>query len=89
MKPSVEINRLALPAGMLTLSVVRARATFTMTPRMFVSRIAQYNAGSRSVGSNLRLRWEYLPGSELFASTDEYDSAAAHDLQALRNRGWW
>jgi hypothetical protein len=26
----------------------------------------QYNGGSRQVGSSVRLRWEYRPGSELF-----------------------
>ena len=37
-----------------------------MTPRMFVSGIVQFNSAGTSVGSNVRLRWEYAPGSELF-----------------------
>ena len=64
-----------LPTDAFTTTVVRGRATFTVTPRMFFSGIAQYNSTARSVGSNLRLRWEYLPGSELFVVyTDDYDS---------------
>ena len=56
------------PRGPVTLTVIRSRATFTVTPRMFVSGIVQYNSTNRSLGSNMRLRWEYLPGSELFVA---------------------
>ena len=38
----------------------------------------QYNSASTSVGSNLRFRWEYQPGSELFVVyTDDYDTEPA------------
>ncbi len=56
---------------------------------MFVSGIVQYNSTARSVGSNLRLRWEYLPGSELFVVyTDDYDSEPPSGVTALRNRAF-
>ena len=48
--------------GSFTAKVVRSRVTYTMTPRMFVSGIVQYNSSTRSMGSNLRFRWEYLAG---------------------------
>jgi hypothetical protein len=86
-EPSFSVNRIDLPLGNFTTTVVRARGTFTMTPRMFVSAIAQYNSANSSIGSNLRFRWEYLPGSELFVVyTDDYDSAALEDIASLRNR---
>ena len=48
---------------------------------MFVSGIVQYNSASTSVGSNLRFRWEYPPGSELFVVyTDDYDSDPRADV---------
>ena len=51
-----------------------------MTPRMYVSGIVQYNSTSTSVGSNVRFRWEYRPGSELFVVyTDDYDTDAPPD----------
>jgi hypothetical protein len=60
-----------------------------MTPRMFVSGIVQYSSAARSLGSNLRFRWEYRPGSELFVVyTDDYDSDPAAGAQALRNRAF-
>jgi hypothetical protein len=35
----------------------------------------QYNSGTRTFSSNVRFRWEYRPGSELFVVwTDERDT---------------
>ncbi len=60
-----------------------------MTPRMFVSGIVQYNSAGTSVGSNVRLRWEYAPGSELFVVyTDDYDTDARPNIVPLRNRAF-
>jgi hypothetical protein len=87
LEPSVSLIVVDLPQGSFTATVLRSRATFTVTPRMFVSGIAQYNTTTSSVGSNLRLRWEYAPGSELFVVyTDEYDTVRRPGLAPLRNR---
>jgi hypothetical protein len=87
LEPSLSINFVDLPQGEFTAKVIRARATFTVTPRMFVSGLAQYNSATRSIGSNLRLRWEYFPGSELFVVyTDDYDTEARLGVAPLRNR---
>ena len=37
-----------------------------LTPLMFTSALVQYNSVAHSVSANVRLRWEYQPGSELF-----------------------
>ena len=66
LEPSLSVNWVDLVQGSFTARVVRTRGTYTITPRMFVSGIVQYNSATTSVGSNLRLRWEYRPGSELF-----------------------
>ena len=42
-----------------------------MTPRMFVSALLQYNSESNGFATNVRLRWEYRPGSELFVVYNE------------------
>ncbi len=56
---------------------VSSRATHTVTPRMFFSGLAQYNSRNHTVSTNLRLRWEYDPGNELFVVyTDENDTNA-------------
>ena len=73
--------------GSVTAEVARSRATYTITPRMFVSGLLQYNSARTSVGSNLRFRWEYQPGSELFVVyTDDYDSDPRANAAVLRNR---
>ena len=38
---------------------------------MFVSALVQYNSSTGSLGANVRLRWEYQPGSELFVVYNE------------------
>jgi len=86
-EPSASLNFIDLPQGAFTATVVRSRATFTLTPRLYVSGIVQYNSATTSAGSNFRLRWEYLPGSELFVVyTDDYHTEAHVGLPTLRNR---
>jgi uncharacterized protein DUF5916 len=89
LEPSVSVNFVDLPQASFTATVVRTRATYTVTPHMFVSAIAQYNSTTASRGSNLRLRWEYAPGSELFVVyTDDYDTESRPPFNALRNRAF-
>jgi hypothetical protein len=86
-EPGLSANWVDLAEGSFTATVFRSRLTFTMTPRMFVSGIVQYNSTSTSVGSNVRFRWEYRPGSELFVVyTDDYNTDALATAPTLRNR---
>jgi hypothetical protein len=87
-EPSFSINWVDLVQGSFTAKVARTRATYTITPRMFVSGIVQYNSAGRSFGSNVRFRWEYRPGSELFVVyTDDYNTEELRpDVTSLRNR---
>ena len=89
LEPSLSINWVDLVQGSFTAKVIRTRATFTITPRMFVSGIVQYNSSGTSFGSNVRFRWEYKPGSELFVVyTDDYDTEARPSVTPLRNRAF-
>ena len=56
---------LATMSGHLSISSSEA------TPSMFVSALVQYNSNTNAASSNLRLRWEYRLGSELFAVYNE------------------
>jgi len=74
-EPSVSYNDVKLPAGDFTTTVVRARTDYGFSPRMFASALLQYSSTDHVFSSNLRYRWEYLPGSELFVVyTDERDT---------------
>ena len=87
MEPSVSYNRVDLPEGRFTTSLVSTRTTYTVTPLMFVSALLQYNSSSRSLSTNVRLRWEYQPGSELFVVYNEQrDTLAPTRFPELENR---
>ena len=89
LEPSLQIDWVDLREGNFTAKVVRNRATYTLTPRIYVSGIVQYNSTNASVGSNLRFRWEYRPGSEVFVVyTDDYDTVDHPTVAALRNRAF-
>jgi hypothetical protein len=85
LEPGVTVNRIDLPVGELDQTLLRSRADYGFTARMFASALLQYNSSDRTFSSNLRFRWEYRPGSELFIVwTDERDTRS--DGIGLRNR---
>ena len=74
-EPTISLNWVTLPEGDFTSELIVTRATYTITPRMFVAALLQFNSGTDALGTNIRLRWEYRPGSELFVVyTDERDT---------------
>ena len=70
-EPSLSINWIDLPQGGFRTDLVGTRATWTMTPLMFASALVQYNSRLDQVSANIRFRWEYRPGSELFVVFNE------------------
>ena len=87
-EPSVSFNRLDLPEGQVTTRLLTTRTTYTVTPRMFVSALLQYNSGNDAVSTNLRLRWEYQPGSEIFVVYNEQRDTLAQRFPELENRAF-
>jgi hypothetical protein len=65
-EPNLSFNWIDLPQGRSTTTLAGNRATYTLTPRMFVAALVPYTSGTTSVLTNVRLRWEYSPGSEMF-----------------------
>ena len=86
LEPSFSIDWVDLPAGSITATLVGSRVAYTMTPFMFVSTLIQYNSSSETIGVNVRLRWEYLPGSELFVVYNEQRDTLARSFPELTNR---
>ena len=87
-EPSVSFNRVTLPEGRFSTQLVTTRTTYTMTPLMFVSALLQYNSSNNSVGANLRLRWEYQQGSELFVVYNEQRDTLTPRFPELANRAF-
>ena len=88
LEPSFSINRVELPTGNFTSKVFRTRGDYGFSPRMFVSAFLQYASADRAFSTNLRFRWEYQPGSELFVVyTDERDTTGPR-YPTLKNRAF-
>ena len=85
-EPSISVNRIDLPEGRFTTRLVGTRTTYTVTPMMFVSALLQYNSSNDSLSTNVRLRWEFLPGSELFVVYNEQRDTLAPRFPELENR---
>ena len=91
LEPSVSLNWIDTPLGSFRTDLVVARVNYSFTPRMFFSGLTQYNSASNTVSNNLRLRWEYSPGSELFVVYTEdrkTDPLLPDRYTELRNRGF-
>ena len=89
-EPSISVNWIDTPQGSFRTDLAATRVNYAFSPRMFFSGLLQYNSGNDTVNSNLRLRWEYSPGSELFVVyTEDRDSTPLRPdrITELRNRG--
>jgi hypothetical protein len=93
-EPTISINRVEIPGATVVTRLYRTRADYGFSPLMFASALLQYTSTDRAFSSNLRFRWEYRPGSELFVVyTDERDLTDARFalpgvIPGLRNRAF-
>jgi hypothetical protein len=86
-EPRFLVSHISLREGRFTTRLSGARTTYTITPRMFVSGLVQYNSSLNTLESNIRWRWEYQPGSDLYVVyTDGRDTFGPRGA-ALMNRG--
>ena len=84
-EPTVSFNWIETPYGEFQTNLALARVNYAFNPRMFFSGLLEYSSASDSFASNLRLRWEYSPGSELFVVYTDYRDVTG----GLRpDRGW-
>ena len=93
-EPTLSLNRVEIPGSTVTTRLYRTRADYGFSPLMFATALLQYTSSDRAFSSNLRFRWEYRPGSELFVVyTDERDLtdprlALPTQLLGVRNRAF-
>jgi hypothetical protein len=94
LEPSFSFTEINRPSGSFTTRLARTRVDYAFSPLMFASALLQYNSADNSFGTNLRFRWEYAPGSELFlVYTDERDTSDAMHatpatIRGLKNRAF-
>jgi hypothetical protein len=94
LEPTISLNRVETPTAIVTTKLFRTRADYGFSPLMFASALVQYSSSDNAFSSNLRFRWEYRPGSELFVVyTDERDTtdprlAAPTLVRGVKNRAF-
>jgi hypothetical protein len=87
-EPTYSLNHVELVQGAFTTHLAGARLTWTQTPLMFTSALLQYNSSTHTTSANVRLRWEYRPGSELFVVYNEDRDALVRGFPDLTNRAF-
>ena len=87
-EPIVTLNWLDLPTGRFTARLASVRTTYMMSARMFVAALIQYNSVPNAVGTNVRFRWEYRPGSDFYAVYNDNRDSLVHGFPALLNHSF-
>ena len=86
-EPGISFNWVDLPQGSFATQLLTTRTTYTITTDMFVSALIQFNSSNNALSSNIRLRWEYQPGSELFIVYNEQrDTLSPNSFADLKGR---
>ncbi len=85
-EPTLSLNRVHLREGDFTTTVAGTRVTATMTPFMFASALIQYTSATHTLSANVRFRWEYQPGSELFVVYNDQRDTLRPGFPDLQNR---
>jgi hypothetical protein len=90
-EPTVSLNWVNLPTGSFTATLISGRGTLSFTPRMLVAALIQYNSAGNLITTNIRYRWEFQPGSEVFVVySDGRDTRHTFggEFPSLINRGF-
>jgi hypothetical protein len=88
LQPSISFNWISLPQGQFDQHVAVTRLDYTLTPKAYISTLVQYNSRNNTVSGNLRFRWEWAPGSEVFlVYTEDRGTDILNRWSELRNRG--
>ncbi|MGE0394259.1 MAG: DUF5916 domain-containing protein [Vicinamibacterales bacterium] len=86
-EPTLSLNWVKLPVGDFTSHLFQSRISYTFTPRQTLGTLIQFNSSARTISTNVRYRWEYIPGSDLFVVYTEGRTTAVPDRFAdLQNR---
>ena len=86
-EPRVTVDWIRLVAGDVTTKLAGTRVTYALSARAAFSALLQYTSTRQTLSSNVRFRWEYRPGSELFVVySDGHDTVTRTGIPRLQNR---
>ena len=88
LEPRLALNWIDLKEGSFTTNLLSVRANYTFTPRAFVGALVQYNSDASSFSSNIRFRWEYQPGSDLYVVYSDGRDTTFRGFPQLENRSF-
>ncbi len=71
LEPGISFNWVDLAEGSFVAKLLTARVNYNLSPRKALSALVQYNSAGDVIGANLRFRWEFKPGSDLFVVYNE------------------
>jgi len=71
LEPGIAFNWVDLDEGPFLAKLLTARATYNLSPRKALMALVQYNSEGHVLGANVRFRWEFIPGSDLFVVYNE------------------
>jgi hypothetical protein len=71
LEPGISFNWVDLAEGSFVAKLLTVRVTYNLSPRKAVLALVQYNSAGFVIGANLRFRWEFKPGSDLFVVYNE------------------
>ena len=63
---NTEIVRGRLPQGNFKENIVQIKADFFFSPNLGLMNYIQYDDVSKTLGANIRLRWQLSPGNEIY-----------------------
>jgi hypothetical protein len=86
-EPGVSFDRVDLPAGSFSSKLITSRVSYPFSARMNASALLQYNSGQATLNTNIRLRWEYRPGSDFFLVYSDNRDTTPNGFPELRGRG--
>jgi hypothetical protein len=86
-EPGVSFSWVDLPHDSFTATLLTSRVTFTFSPRMNFAAHVQYNSTNSLLTTNLRFRWEYRAGSDLFLVYSDGRDTLGAGFPTLASRG--
>lgn len=83
---SLSRNMIDLPDGSFTTNLLRARLSYSFTPRLYVQTLVQYNDAADLWAANLRLGWLQTAGTGLFVVVNHTSGFDAFLTPGLDNQ---
>src|SRR5262249_12991903 len=85
-EPGLTVDWVDLKQGQFTTTLGVMRTTWALTRRMAVGALTQYDSAHHTLGTNIRLRWEYIPGSDFFVVYNDNRETDRPGFPALQSR---